>query len=107
FQDSKHPLGHAVDFSVDGVPNTALRDFLRTQARVGVGFYPNSSFIHLDVRNRSAYWIDQAGPGQQPKPGYRPTTPAAPPSVNPAPPLNAETTPEAAEEPARVAGLSI
>jgi LysM repeat protein len=106
FQDSKHPLGHAVDFSVDGVPNTALRDFLRTQARVGVGFYPNSSFVHLDVRKRSAYWVDQAGPGQ--RPNYRPAPPpASPPPVNPAPRLNAEATPEPAAEPARVAGLSI
>jgi hypothetical protein len=104
FQDSKHPLGHAVDFSVDGVPNTALRDFLRTQARVGVGFYPNSSFVHLDVRNRSAYWVDHAGPGQ--RPSYRPA-PVAPPPVNPAPPLNAQTTPEPPAEPTRVAGLSI
>lgn len=104
FQDSKHPLGHAVDFSVDGVPNTALRDFLRTQARVGVGFYPNSSFVHLDVRNRSAYWVDHAGPGQ--RPSFRPAPPAPLP-VNPTPPLNAETTPTVPEEPVRVAGLSI
>jgi len=63
---SKHHLGHAVDFAIEDVPNTALRDFLRTQSRVGVGFYPNSSFVHLDVRARSAYWVDQSRPGQRP-----------------------------------------
>jgi murein DD-endopeptidase MepM/ murein hydrolase activator NlpD len=106
FQDSKHPLGHAVDFSVDGIPNTVLRDFLRTQARVGVGFYPNSSFVHLDVRNRSAYWVDHAGPGQRPKPSYRPA-PATPPPVDAAPSLNAEKAPDAPAEPSRIADLSI
>jgi hypothetical protein len=32
---------------------------------VGVGYYPNSSFVHLDVRRgSSAFWIDYSGPGQ-------------------------------------------
>jgi hypothetical protein len=31
-----------------------------------VGYYPNSSFIHLDVRkDRSAFWIDYSGPGER------------------------------------------
>lgn len=63
---SKHKLGHAVDFSVDGVPNEALRDFLRTLPDVGVGYYPNSSFVHLDVRPKRAYWIDYSQPGKPP-----------------------------------------
>jgi LysM repeat protein len=105
FEDSKHPLGHAVDFSVDGVPNTALRDFLRTQPRVGVGFYPNSSFVHLDVRNRSAYWIDRAGPGQPPQNRPAPVTPPPAP-VNPTPPLNVTRAPVVPLEPLSVAALS-
>lgn len=63
---SKHKLGHAVDFSVDGVPNEALRDFLRTLPNVGVGYYPNSSFVHLDVRPKRSYWIDYSRPGKPP-----------------------------------------
>jgi hypothetical protein len=32
---------------------------------VGVGFYPNSFFVHLDVRKGpSAFWIDYSGPGE-------------------------------------------
>ncbi len=64
---SPHMKGLAVDFHVEGVPNTALRDYLRgTMKKVGVGYYPNSSFIHLDVRkDRSAFWIDYSGPGER------------------------------------------
>jgi len=64
---SPHMKGLAVDFHVEGVPNTALRDYLRgAMKKVGVGYYPNSSFVHLDVRkDRSAFWIDYSGPGER------------------------------------------
>jgi hypothetical protein len=64
---SPHMKGLACDFRVVGVPNTQLRDYLRTAYKnVGVGYYPNSSFVHLDVRkDRSAFWIDYSGPGER------------------------------------------
>lgn len=65
--ESKHPLGRACDFHVLGVPNAALRDFIRTFENVGVGYYPNSTFVHLDVRDHDAYWVDYAGPGEPPR----------------------------------------
>jgi hypothetical protein len=34
---------------------------------VGVGYYPNSSFVHLDVRETNTYWVDYAGPGEAPR----------------------------------------
>jgi len=38
----------------------------RTFDKVGVGYYPNSSFVHLDVRkDHSAFWIDYSGPGER------------------------------------------
>lgn len=64
---SKHKAGRALDFSIPGMPNDALRDYLRTLKNVGVGYYPNSSFVHLDVRGYNAYWVDHAGPGQAPQ----------------------------------------
>ncbi len=63
---SRHNQGRAVDFSIPGVPNEVLRDYCRTLPRVGCGYYPNSSFVHMDVRQVSAYWVDLAGPGQPP-----------------------------------------
>ena len=41
--DSRHRQSAAVDFSIIGVRNAALRDYLLTLEQVGVGYYPNSS----------------------------------------------------------------
>lgn len=63
---SPHKQGVACDFRIEGVANTDLRDFLRDKFdRVGVGYYPNSGFIHLDVRTANAFWIDESGPGER------------------------------------------
>jgi hypothetical protein len=64
---SPHKKGLACDFRVEGVANTDLRDYLRAAfARIGVGYYPNSDFVHLDVRQKnSAFWIDYSGPGER------------------------------------------
>ena len=65
--DSRHRQSAAVDFSIVGVRNSALRDYLLTLEQVGVGYYPNSSFVHLDVRTEKTVWIDYAGPGEPPR----------------------------------------
>jgi len=65
-ESSRHVAGAAVDIRIRGVPNRALRDYLRTLPRVGVGYYPNGRFVHLDVRRRSAYWVDRSGVGEDP-----------------------------------------
>lgn len=67
FEDSRHKHSQAVDFSIPGVENTVLRDYVRRFRNCGVGFYPNSSFVHLDVRESAAYWVDYAGPGEAPR----------------------------------------
>ncbi len=67
FEDSRHKHSQAVDFSIPGVPNTVLRDYVRRFRNCGVGYYPNSSFVHLDVREAAAYWVDYAGPGEAPR----------------------------------------
>ena len=67
FRDSRHKSSEAVDFSVVGVPNSAVRDYLVTLGKVGVGYYPNSTFLHLDVRRAPTYWVDYAGPGEAPR----------------------------------------
>jgi uncharacterized protein YcbK (DUF882 family) len=48
-QFSQHTLGHAVDFHIPGVPLEAVRNAGLRLQRGGVGFYPSSKFIHLDV----------------------------------------------------------
>ena len=64
---SNHMHGKAIDFRVAGVPNEALRDFCRTLKNVGCGYYPNSVFVHMDVRDQSAFWIDYSKPGEAPR----------------------------------------
>jgi len=64
---SPHMQGLACDFRVAGIRNQDLRDYVRrTFEKVGVGYYPNSSFVHMDVRkDHSAFWIDYSGPGER------------------------------------------
>jgi uncharacterized protein YcbK (DUF882 family) len=64
---SPHMRGLACDFRIASVKNTDLRDYLRRSfQKIGVGYYPNSSFVHLDIRkDRSAFWIDYSGPGER------------------------------------------
>lgn len=66
-ESSQHTHGNALDIRIDGVPNTELRDYVRTFDRVGVGYYPRSTFVHVDVRPRSAYWVDWSRPGEAPQ----------------------------------------
>lgn len=64
---SNHNIGKAIDFRVVGVPNEVVRDFCRTLHNVGCGYYPNSTFVHMDTRASSAFWIDYSRPGETPR----------------------------------------
>lgn len=62
---SHHGHGEAADIRLPGVPPVDLANFVRANfERVGVGYYPTSLFVHVDVRKRSYYWRDPSGPGQ-------------------------------------------
>lgn len=62
---SNHTRGRAIDIRVEGIANRVLFDSLRGSFRnVGIGYYPNSRFVHLDIRRGNAIWVDYAGPGQ-------------------------------------------
>jgi hypothetical protein len=67
---SYHQSGRALDFRIDGVPNESLVAFCKTLPDTGCGYYPNSSFVHMDVRDAGAghiAWIDISRPGQSPR----------------------------------------
>jgi len=64
-RESYHNTGRALDFRIESVSNKQLQQFARTLPNVGVGYYPNSVFIHLDARDRDAYWIDYSRPGEK------------------------------------------
>lgn len=64
---SRHHHGRALDLAIDGAPREALRDLALTFPQTGVGWYPNSTFVHVDVREESTYWVDLSGPGEAPR----------------------------------------
>lgn len=79
---SFHQTARAIDFRMDGVSNEELVAFCKTLPDTGCGYYPNSSFVHMDVREVGTghvTWIDASGPGEAPR--YVPTWP--PPKVDP------------------------
>ena len=45
--------------------NRRLVAFARTFDKVGVGYYPNSVFVHVDTRDKRAFWIDYSKPGEK------------------------------------------
>ena len=66
---SPHSAGRAFDIRIDGVTNEVLVDFCKTLQDTGCGYYPNSYFVHVDVRAAGVghvYWIDISGPGEKP-----------------------------------------
>ncbi len=62
---SRHGQGRAIDLVLPGVTDRRLAAYLRPQGFVGVGIYPTSGFVHLDVRSRSYFWADASGPSQR------------------------------------------
>ena len=66
---SLHQSARALDLRVAGVTNEELVAFCKTLPDTGCGYYPNSSFVHFDVRNPGTggvTWIDASGPGESP-----------------------------------------
>jgi hypothetical protein len=67
---SYHQSGKALDFRLEGVDNEQLVAFCKTLPDTGCGYYPNSSFVHMDVRKAGTghvAWIDVSHPGEAPK----------------------------------------
>ena len=52
---SLHMVGKAIDIRVPGVDLEQLRGAARALELGGVGFYPNSNFVHVDV-GRVRFW---------------------------------------------------
>jgi uncharacterized protein YcbK (DUF882 family) len=71
-RESRHVKGNAIDFNFDGIPRRSLANYFLKRTRqissyqLGVGYYPESFHVHLDVRKRHAFWvqlIDHNGKG--------------------------------------------
>jgi uncharacterized protein YcbK (DUF882 family) len=62
-QSSNHFKGRATDIQIEGVSAKQVRAFAETLDRggMGIGIYPKSGFVHIDVRSPPSYrWIDNS-----------------------------------------------
>ncbi|MDP9002256.1 MAG: DUF882 domain-containing protein [Myxococcota bacterium] len=76
---SYHAMGRALDFRIDGVENAAIIAFCKTLPDTGCGYYPNSGFVHMDVRDAQTghvAWTDVSRPGESPRYVTTETTPS-------------------------------
>lgn len=48
-EHSLHMQGEAIDIRIPGIPTWKLRDVALALHRGGVGYYPKSEFVHVDV----------------------------------------------------------
>jgi hypothetical protein len=65
---SRHHNGHAVDFKIIGVSAKEVFQYCKDHfPLVGIGYYPTSQFVHLDVgrEDDQAFWIDSSGAGEE------------------------------------------
>ena len=62
---SNHGKGRAMDLVVPGATDEDVAKYAREQGFSGVGIYPVSGFVHVDVRERSYFWVDSSGPGKR------------------------------------------
>ena len=64
-QTCNHFKGRATDIRIEGVSPKQVRSFAETLDRggMGIGLYPRSQFVHIDVRSPPSYrWIDNSPP---------------------------------------------
>ena len=64
-QTSNHFKGRATDIRIAGVSPKKVEAFAETLDRggMGIGIYPRSQFVHIDVRSPPSYrWIDYSPP---------------------------------------------
>lgn len=64
---SRHSHGLAADIVLPGIEDDELATYFRAQGFVGVGIYTRAGFVHVDVRERSFFWLDRSPPGRRTK----------------------------------------
>jgi hypothetical protein len=64
---SRHSHGLASDIVLPGVSDEELAAYFRPQGFLGVGIYTKAGFVHVDVREKSYFWLDKSPPGRRTK----------------------------------------
>ncbi|MFL5308508.1 MAG: YcbK family protein [Polyangia bacterium] len=58
---SYHTRGMAADIRIPGMTPLMVRDLAESMGVGGIGYYPVSGFVHVDVRDDHVRWIDYGG----------------------------------------------
>jgi uncharacterized protein YcbK (DUF882 family) len=75
---SYHTRGMAADIRIPGMTPLMVRDLAESMGVGGLGYYPTSQFVHVDVRTERARWIDYShdkGDGEGREHGRDPDAP--------------------------------
>lgn len=64
-ESSRHTSGRATDIRVHGVPHRVVWEYCRRIDHAGCGYYPRSTFVHVDARRLRTQWVDWSGPGRR------------------------------------------
>jgi len=59
-----HNRGEAADIRVPDMPARKLRSVAKKLGIKGIGWYPTTNMIHVDVRDEEYFWVDWSGPNQ-------------------------------------------
>jgi uncharacterized protein YcbK (DUF882 family) len=55
---SYHTRGMAADIRIPGMTALMVRDLARAMGVRGIGYYPRSQFVHVDLRDEPFFWTD-------------------------------------------------
>jgi uncharacterized protein YcbK (DUF882 family) len=55
---SYHTRGMAADIRIPGLTSLMVRDLARAMGVHGIGYYPRSQFVHVDMRDEPFFWTD-------------------------------------------------
>jgi uncharacterized protein YcbK (DUF882 family) len=56
--NSYHTRGMAADIRIPGMTALMVRDLARAMGVRGIGYYPRSQFVHVDLRDEPFFWTD-------------------------------------------------
>lgn len=67
--EKAHGKGQALDIGVAGVKKADLFKYLHSKGygkkQGGLGYYTQAPFVHVDVREKPAMWVDTSGAGEE------------------------------------------
>jgi len=57
---SLHTTGKAADIHIKGIPPIEIAKYAEKLGALGVGYYPDLKFVHVDTRTKKYFWIKRS-----------------------------------------------